>query len=93
MCSRVETFETKMSTLPSSSAARPTMVWTAAGSPTSAITAIARTLKLRASSATPSIAAWFRWQLMTTSAPSRANASAVARPIFWPEPVTSAVRR
>ena len=46
----------------------------------------------RASSATPSIAAWLRWPLMTTFAPPRANASAMARPIFWPEPVTSAVR-
>src|SRR6188768_1079272 len=65
---------------------------TAAASLTSARQAIALPPKPSISLTTLSMASCLRWPLTTTLAPARAKCSAIDLPIFWPEPVTMAVR-
>src|SRR5678815_5545594 len=65
---------------------------TAAASLTSARQAIALPPKPSISLTTLSMASCLRWPLTTTFAPARAKCSAIDLPIFWPEPVTMAVR-
>src|SRR6187397_2573343 len=81
-----------MSTLPNLSWAFFTMSATAAASLTSARQAIALPPKPSISLTTLSMASCLRCPLTTTLAPARAKCSAIDLPIFWPEPVTMAVR-
>lgn len=86
------TLLTAMSMPPKPASACATRFATCAWSDTSAIKASDRTPRSRTSAATRSTATRSRWPLTTILAPASANASARARPILRPDPVTSAVR-
>src|SRR4030095_10888978 len=79
-----------MSTRPNSESAFAAMASTWSFLPTSATIEIALTPRAWASRATASASAWFVREFTTTCAPSSASFRTVVRPMFRPEPVTSA---
>src|SRR5262245_46752367 len=83
---------TRMSMRPKREAAAATMVPTASASATSAVTANALPPSRSISRATASASCKFERALTTIAAPPSASASAMARPILRPAPVTMATR-
>src|SRR2546421_2808607 len=83
--------QTSTSMAPSSASPRPTIDSTAAASPMSASAGTTRAPALRHSSATACSSSPLTRVLSTRSAPSPANASAIARPMLRLAPVISAV--
>src|SRR6202011_4672020 len=83
---------TRISMRPKCAAAAETITCTASGSVTSATSATALPPACSIPTATPSASPRFARALTTTAAPPSASASAIARPMLRPAPVTRATR-